>query len=180
MIRDFSHAYGLGYTLLRYFNAAGASADGMFGEYHNPETHLIPLVLEVPLGKRSDIKLFGDDYPTADGSCVRDYVHIDDLASAHLKAIMATTPDTAEVFNIGTGNGVSVFQIHKACEAVTGKKIPYEVLQRRPGDPPALVANPDKLMTQLGWAPAYANIEDTIATAWKWHTRFPAGYKDQE
>ncbi len=180
MIKDFSHAHGLGYTLLRYFNAAGASPDGMFGEYHNPETHLIPLVLEVALGKRDDIKLFGDDYPTPDGTCLRDYVHIDDLASAHLKAILATTPQTAEVFNIGTGNGVSVFEIHKACETVTGQQIPFEVLERRPGDPPALVANPDKLMSELSWSPAYANIEDTIATAWKWHTRFPAGYKDQE
>jgi len=180
MIRDFSHAYGLGYTLLRYFNAAGASADGMFGEYHNPETHLIPLVLEVPLGKRDDIKLFGDDYPTADGSCVRDYVHIDDLASAHLKAIMAITPETTEVFNVGTGKGVSVFEIHKACEVVTGQKIPFEILERRPGDPPALVADPDKLMSELDWSPTYTDIEDTIATAWKWHTRFPAGYKDQE
>lgn len=180
MIKDFSHAYGLGYTLLRYFNAAGASPDGKFGEYHNPETHLIPLVLEVPLGKRTDIKLFGDDYPTEDGGCVRDYVHIDDLASAHLAAIQTTTPDTHEVFNIGTGNGVSVFEIHAACEQVTGKTIPYEVLGRRPGDPPALVANPEKLMSELGWSPSYTNIEETISTAWKWHTRYPSGYKDQE
>ena len=180
MIRDFAHAYGLGYTLLRYFNAAGASPDGRFGEYHNPETHLIPLVLEVPLGKRADIKLFGDDYPTADGSCVRDYVHIDDLASAHLKAILATDSETAEVYNIGTGKGVSVFEIHKACEAVTGKTIPYEICERRPGDPPALVANPNKLMSKLDWSPKYTDIEDTIATAWKWHTQFPAGYQDHE
>lgn len=180
MIRDFSHAYGLGYTLLRYFNAAGASPDGRFGEYHNPETHLIPLVLEVPLGKRTNIKLFGDDYPTEDGSCIRDYVHIDDLASAHLLAIEATTPDTHEVYNIGTGNGVSVFEIHRACERVTGQKIPYEVLGRRPGDPPALVANPEKLMSGLDWQPRYTDIEDSIATAWKWHKQYPSGYKDRE
>lgn len=180
MIKDFSHAYGLGYTLLRYFNAAGASPDGQFGEYHNPETHLIPLVLEVPLGKRKDIKLFGNDYPTEDGTCVRDYVHIDDLASAHLLAIQATTPESHEVFNIGTGNGVSVFEIHKACEDVTGQPIPFEVLERRPGDPPALVANPDKLMSILGWSPKYTNITDTIATAWKWHCQYPSGYKNQE
>ena len=180
MIKDFSHAYGLGYTLLRYFNAAGASPDGQFGEYHNPETHLIPLVLEVALGKRQDIKLFGDDYPTADGTCIRDYVHIDDLASAHLLAIEATTPETKEVYNIGTGNGVSVYDIHRACEQVIGGKIPYEVLDRRPGDPPALVANPEKLMTNLGWIPQYNEIEDTIATAWKWHTNYPLGYKDRE
>ena len=124
--------------------------------------------------------MYGNDYPTEDGTCVRDYVHIDDLASAHLLAISATTPDTHEVFNIGTGNGVSVLEIHRACEKVTGKSIPFEIMGRRPGDPPALVANPDKLMSELGWSPAYTNIEDTIATAWKWHTRFPAGYKDQE
>ncbi len=180
MIKDFSHAYGLGYTLLRYFNASGASPDGQFGEYHNPETHLIPLVLEVPLGKRKDIKLFGDDYPTEDGTCVRDYVHIDDLASAHLLAIMATEPDTHDVYNIGTGKGVSVFEIHKACEDVTGHTIPFEVLGRRPGDPPALVANPDKLMSNLGWSPGYTDIADTIETAWKWHCKYPSGYKDQE
>lgn len=180
MIKDFSQAYGLGYTLLRYFNAAGASPDGKFGEYHNPETHLIPLVLEVPLGKRDDIKLFGDDYPTEDGSCIRDYVHIDDLASAHLLAIQATTSDTREIYNIGTGSGVSVFEIHKACEQVTGQKIPYEILGRRPGDPPALVADPEKLTSNLGWSPKYSNIADTIATAWKWHTNYPRGYKDRE
>ncbi len=180
MIKDFSHAYGLGHTLLRYFNAAGASPDGQFGEYHNPETHLIPLVLEVALGKRNDLKLFGDDYPTTDGTCVRDYVHIDDLASAHSLAIRATTADTHEVFNIGTGEGVSVFEIHKACEKVTGKSILYQMMERRPGDPPALIANPDKLQSMLGWEPKYKNIEDTISTAWKWHSNYPAGYKDRE
>ncbi len=180
MIKDFSGVYGIGHTLLRYFNAAGASSDGRFGEYHHPETHLIPLVLEVPLGMRKDIKLFGDDYPTEDGTCIRDYVHIEDLASAHLLAIEATSPETREVFNIGTGNGVSVFEIHRACEKVTGQQIPYEVLGRRPGDPPALVANPDKLMSVLGWKPAFTSIEDTIATAWKWHCEYPSGYKDQE
>jgi len=180
MIEDFSNAYGLGYTLLRYFNAAGASPDGEFGEYHNPETHLIPLVLQVALGERDDIKLFGDNYPTPDGSCIRDYVHVDDLASAHLLAIMATTPDTREVFNIGTGTGVSVFEIHRACETVTGHRIPYEVLGRRPGDPPALVANPDKLKSRLGWEPVYTDIDEIIATAWAWHKKYPHGYRDRE
>ena len=176
MIKDFSVAYGLGYTLLRYFNAAGASPDGQYGEYHNPETHLIPLVLDVPLGKRKDISLFGTDYPTADGTCIRDYVHIDDLASAHLLAILVTTPETREVYNIGTGKGVSVFEILKACESVTNTTIPYEVLARRPGDPPALVANPQKLLVNLGWKPKYIDIKHTIATAWKWHSNYPAGY----
>jgi len=176
MIRDFAQAYGLGFTLLRYFNAAGADPDGEFGEDHNPELHLIPLVLQVPLGKREKIYLFGDDYPTPDGTCIRDYVHTDDLASAHLLAIAATTPQTAEVFNIGTGQGQSVKQIHAACEAVTGQRIPFEVVARRLGDAPALVADPEKLLTQLCWKPKYRDISAVIETAWKWHKRYPNGY----
>jgi UDP-glucose 4-epimerase len=176
MIRDFAHAYGLGFTLLRYFNASGASPDGRFGEYHNPETHLIPLVLQVPLGQRDRLKVFGTDYPTADGTCIRDYVHIDDLASAHLLAIAATTAKTAEVFNIGTGQGCSVFEIIAACEQVTGTKVPYDVVARRPGDPPALVADPKKLIERLGWKPKYTRIADTIETAWRWHQKNPQGY----
>lgn len=176
MIRDFAHAYGMGFTLLRYFNASGGEPDGSHGEDHRPENHLIPLVLEVPLGKRDKIMVFGQDYPTADGTCIRDYVHIHDLASAHLLAIEATDETTAEVFNIGTGNGNSVMEIIKACEKVTGQTIPYEVTERRPGDPPRLVAEPTKLKTQLGWEPQYTNIEDTIATAWAWHKKFPNGY----
>ena len=176
MIRDFAHAYGMGFTLLRYFNASGGDADGRHGEDHRPENHLIPLVLEVPLGQRDKIMVFGDDYPTPDGTCIRDYVHTRDLASAHLLAIEATEPGTSEVFNIGTGNGQSVMEIIKACEKVTGQKIPFEITERRPGDPPRLVAEPTKLKTQLGWEPKYSNIEDTIATAWAWHQGHPNGY----
>jgi len=176
MIRDFAHAYGLGFTLLRYFNASGGSPDGRFGEYHHPETHLIPLVLDVPLGRRPLIKVYGNDYPTPDGTCIRDYVHIDDLASAHLLAIEQTQVDSAEVFNIGTGDGQSVLQIIQACEKVTGKTIPYEVTERRPGDPPRLVADPTKLKTRLGWKPKYTSIEDTIRTAWAFHQKNPDGY----
>lgn len=176
MIRDFAHAYGMGFTLLRYFNASGGDADGRHGEDHRPENHLIPLVLQVPLGQRDKIMVFGDDYPTPDGTCIRDYVHTRDLASAHLLAIEATEPGTGEVFNIGTGNGQSVMEIIKACEAVTGQSIAYEVTERRPGDPPRLVAEPTKLKTQLGWDPVYTNIEETIATAWAWHQAHPNGY----
>lgn len=176
MIRDFAHAYGFGFTLLRYFNASGGSADGRFGEYHNPETHLIPLVLEVPLGRRQDIKVFGSDYPTPDGTCIRDYVHVDDLASAHLLALERTSETTAEVFNIGTGIGQSVLEIIQACERVTGRKIPYQVVPRRPGDPPRLVADPRKLKEQLGWAPRFMAIDDTIRTAWAFHSQHPDGY----
>ena len=176
MIRDFAHAYGMGFTLLRYFNASGADPSGEFGEYHDPETHIIPLVLETALGKREIIKVFGTDYPTPDGTCIRDYVHIDDLASAHRLAIEATTPETAEVFNIGTGQGQSVMDIINACEKVTGIKIPQAITERRPGDPPALVADPAKLKTQLGWEPQYKSIENIIETAWAWHQKYPEGY----
>ena len=176
MIRDFAHAYGMGFTLLRYFNASGADSGGRYGEDHRPENHLIPLVLQVALGQRTHIDVYGVDYPTPDGTCLRDYVHTEDLAQAHRLAIAATTDTTAEVFNIGTGTGNSVLEIIAACEAVTGVKIPYKVCERRPGDPPALVASPRKLITQLGWKPKYPDIKDTIATAWEWHKNHPNGY----
>jgi len=176
MIRDFAHAYGFGFTLLRYFNAAGGSADGRFGEFHNPETHLIPLVLEVPLGRRPSIKVFGDDYPTPDGTCIRDYVHVDDLATAHLLALQRTQEGTAEVYNIGTGVGQSVLEVISACERVSGKKIAYQVAPRRPGDPPRLVADARKLKQELGWVPKYTEIEDTIRSAWAFHSSHPEGY----
>lgn len=179
MIRDFAHAYGLGFTLLRYFNASGADRDGEFGEAHDPETHLIPLLLQVALGQRDKLMLYGDDYPTPDGTCIRDYVHTDDLAQAHMLAITATTPTTAEVFNIGTGNGQSVKEVHRACEEVTGRKIPLEITARRPGDAPALVADPTKLKTQLGWKPEFYDIKRTVETAWAWHQKYPKGYADK-
>lgn len=176
MIRDFAHAYGLGFTLLRYFNASGADGDGEFGENHEPENHLIPLLLQVAAGQRDKLLMFGDDYPTPDGTCIRDYVHTDDLASAHLLAIQATTPKTAEVFNIGTGIGQSVRQVISACEKVTGRKLAIEVVARRPGDAPALVADPTKIKTRLGWQPQWNSIEDIVESAWRWHQRYPKGY----
>ncbi len=180
MIRDFAVAYGLGFTLLRYFNAAGADPDGAHGEDHDPETHLIPLVLEVPLGRRAAIGVLGDDYPTADGTCIRDYVHVQDLAEAHWLAIRATTPETAEVYNVGTGRGTSVLEVIQVCEAVTGQPIRRETRPRRPGDPPALVADPRKLMSRLGWRPSYPEIRETVATAWRWHSTHPQGYSGGE
>jgi UDP-glucose-4-epimerase GalE len=179
MIRDFAHAYGLGFTILRYFNASGADRDGEFGEAHDPETHLIPLLLQVALGQRDKLMLYGDDYPTPDGTCIRDYVHTDDLAQAHMLAIAATTNTTAEVFNIGTGNGQSVKEVHRACEEVTGRSIPLEITARRPGDAPALVADPSKLKTQLGWKPEFYDIKRTVETAWAWHRKYPKGYVDK-
>ncbi|MBC7835848.1 MAG: UDP-glucose 4-epimerase GalE [Phycisphaerales bacterium] len=179
MIRDFAHAYGLGFTLLRYFNAAGASPDGSHGEDHKPENHLIPLVLEVPLGKRGHITVFGNDYQTQDGTCIRDYVHTEDLAQAHRLAIQATSEKTTEVFNIGTGNGNSVVEVIRACEQVVGKPIKFQMTERRPGDPPALVADPAKLKGKLGWKPRYTDIKSVVETAWKWHSTHPDGYADR-
>lgn len=180
MIRDFAQTHGIGFTILRYFNAAGASGDGQFGEYHHPETHLIPLVLQDILQGSGSLKVFGDDYPTEDGTCIRDYVHIEDLASAHLLAMEAITGDTAEVYNIGTGTGQSVLDIIKACEQVSGHQVKYTIVERRPGDAPELVADPQKLKTRLGWKPRYPNIEDIVRTAWMWHKNKPDGYEKKQ
>ena len=179
MIRDFAHAYGLGFTLLRYFNAAGASEDGQFGEDHDPESHLIPLIFQAALGQRGKIMIFGNDYPTPDGTCIRDYIHVDDLAAAHLLAIQATTPETTAVYNVGTGHGHSVLDVLRICEEVSGKDIPREITVRRPGDPPALVTDPVKLKTELNWQPKFNDLRDTVATAWKWHSVHPNGYANE-
>lgn len=178
MIRDFAHAYGLGFTLLRYFNASGADESGDYGEDHRTENHLIPLVLRVPLGKAPHINVFGDDYNTPDGTCIRDYVHTDDLAQAHLLAIEATTPTTAEVYNIGSEKGSSVNEVIRACEEVVGQPIPRVVVGRRPGDPPVLIADATRLKTRLGWKPKYTDVRDIVRTAWKWHSTHPNGYGD--
>jgi len=162
MIRDFSHAHGLGFTILRYFNASGASPDGRHGEDHRPETHLVPLVLQVALGQREELAIFGTDYPTADGTCIRDYVHTSDLASAHRLAVEATEPGRGDVFNIGTGNGASVMEIIEACRKVSGHAIPTRNEARRAGDPPRLVAVPAKIKRELGWDPQYTAIEQVV------------------
>ncbi len=179
MIRDFAAAYGLGFTLLRYFNAAGADPDGQHGEDHTPESHLIPLVLKVAMGRMDRVKVFGGDYPTPDGTCIRDYVHTYDLATAHLLAITAMDEKTAEVFNVGTGQGASVLEVIRTAQSVTGRQITYEMVERRAGDPPALVADAGKLGKQLGWSPRYPTAREVIATAWKWHVGHPGGYQDQ-
>ena len=179
MIRDFAKSYGMGYTLLRYFNAAGADADGNHGEAHRLENHLIPLVLRVPLGQSPYVQVFGDDYETSDGSCLRDYVHTSDLARAHLMAIEAMTPETGEAYNLGTGNGHTVLEVIRACEEVVGQKIPMKIAGRRPGDPPALVADPGRIMRTLGWKPEFTDIRAIVESAWKWHKSHPNGYGDQ-
>ncbi len=176
MIADFAAADGLGYAILRYFNAAGASSDGAHGEDHRPETHLVPLALEVAAGRRARLLVFGDDYATADGTCVRDYVHVDDLAVAHARALESLRPGSADVYNVGTGRGFSVLEVAAACERASGRPIPREVVPRRAGDAPALVADADRIRRALGWEPAYRDPERIAASAWEWHRRHPDGY----
>ena len=167
--------YGLRYAALRYFNAAGASETR--GEDHDPEYHLIPIVLEVAQGKREKVIIFGDDYPTPDGSCVRDYIHVIDLAQAHILALHALD-EGSRVYNLGNGKGFSVKEVIQTARDVTGHAIPAEVGARRPGDPATLVASSDKIRQELGWQPQYSNLRDIIETAWKWHETHPNGYDD--
>ncbi len=176
MLRDYSAAYGIGFAALRYFNAAGASVDGAHGEQHDPETHLIPLVLQVALGQRSHIDIFGTDYETPDGTCVRDYIHVEDLAEAHLLALEKMTPGVGSAFNIGTGTGHSVREVIRVCEEVTGKKIAGKEGPRRAGDPPVLVAGSEKIHRELGWSPKFPDLRSIIETAWDWHRDHPKGY----
>ena len=175
-LADYSHAYGLGFAALRYFNAAGAAADGTIGEDHDPETHLIPLVLQVALGQRESVDLFGTDYPTPDGTCVRDYIHVDDLAAAHVLAIEKLTPGKALKLNLGTGRGASVQEVVDIARAVTGHKIPTRPCPRREGDPPELVANPESAKRELGWVAKHKDMRGIIESAWRWHKSHPHGY----
>lgn len=175
-LRDSATAWGLGATALRYFNAAGAAADGSIGEDHDPESHLIPLVLQVALGQRSALKIFGTDYPTPDGTCVRDYIHVEDLAAVHRLAIESQPAGCFRYYNVGTGTGVSVKELIDAARDVTGHEIPAEPAPRRAGDPPELYADPKKIMAELGWQPQYIDIRRTIETAWNWHRNHPKGF----
>ncbi len=175
-LADYSRAYGLGYAALRYFNAAGASPEGDLGEDHDPETHLIPLVLQVALGQRPHITVFGDDYPTPDGTCIRDYIHVDDLGAAHVLALEKLQAGQGLQLNLGTGRGHSVREVIEACRRVTGHPIPAQIGPRRPGDPPELVADARKAQRVLDWQPQYPDIEAIVRTAWKWHSSHPRGY----
>lgn len=165
---------GLGWTALRYFNAAGA--DGIRGEDHRPESHLIPLVLQVALEQRERIDIFGDDYPTDDGTAVRDYVHVADLAEAHVRAVEAIRAGDGRAYNVGTGRGHSVREVIDACRRITGHAIPAHTAQRRAGDPPALVADPGRIGNELGWSPRHRDLDDIVASAWNWHQDHPHGY----
>ena len=177
MIRWTAQAQGLKYVALRYFNACGAHVSGTIGEDHSPESHLIPLVLQVPLGKRDAISVFGDDYPTADGTCIRDYIHVTDLAAAHVLAMeyLAGGGDS-DVFNLGNGVGFSVAEIIDKARAVTGHEIPSVMEARRSGDPAVLVASNEKARRVLGWEPEFDDIERIIETAWRWHKGHAEGY----
>ncbi len=175
-LEDYAKAYGFGFAALRYFNAAGASPLGGIGEDHDPESHLIPLVLQVALGQRKHISIYGTDWPTPDKTCIRDYIHVDDLSSAHLAAIERIELGKGLKVNLGTGNGFSVRQIIETCRAVTGHEIPAIEGDRRPGDPPELVADASLAKEVLGWEPKYLTPKPIIETAWKWHQSNPTGY----
>ncbi len=177
-LADYAAAYGWGYAALRYFNAAGASSDGSIGEDHDPETHLIPLVLQTVLGQKPHIEVFGTDYPTPDGTCIRDYIHVEDLAEAHLLALEALQPGEELRYNLGIGRGYSVREVIRTAEEVTGKQVPVQEGSRRPGDPPALVASSDKIQRELGWRPRYPELRGIVETAWNWHRNHPRGYGD--
>jgi UDP-glucose 4-epimerase len=174
LLEWYRQARGLGYAALRYFNTAGGLPGR--GEAHQPETHLIPLVLQVALGQRSGVQIFGTDYPTPDGTCVRDYIHVADLVPAHLQALEALEPEAQLIYNVGSGVGYSVRQVIETARRVTGHPLPAEEAPRRPGDPPRLVANPDKIRRELGWTPQHPSLEDIIASAWEWHRTHPKGY----
>jgi UDP-glucose 4-epimerase len=177
-LADYARAYGLGYAALRYFNAAGASPEGDLGEDHTPESHLIPIVLQVALGQRERITVFGDDYPTPDGTCIRDYIHVDDLAAAHLKALERLEPGRGLQLNLGTGRGHSVRQVIDACRRISGRPIAVEIGPRRPGDPPELVADSSRAQAALDWRPKYMELDAIVETAWRWHSTHPQGYGD--
>ncbi len=178
LMADFDKAYGLKYVALRYFNAAGAHESGEIGEDHNPESHLIPIIMQVLNGKREKLGIFGDDYPTPDGTCIRDYIHITDLADAHIKALESLKSGaSSNAYNLGNGNGFSVKEVVETVEKVVGKPVKREIVPRRAGDPAVLVASSDKIKKELGWKPEYDSLEKIVASAWKWHSTHPDGFK---
>ncbi|GAB6181518.1 UDP-glucose 4-epimerase GalE [Desulfotomaculum defluvii] len=178
MLHWFNRAFGLKYVSLRYFNAAGADSIGDIGEDHSPETHLIPLVLQTALGQLPMMQVFGSDYPTPDGTCIRDYIHVNDLANAHLLALEYLMDGGAStVFNLGNSKGFSILEVIKMAETVTNSNIKYKMVPRRPGDPAVLVASSEKIQRVLGWQPQLNQLEDILKTAWLWHKSNPRGYK---
>lgn len=178
ILNDFHNAYDMQYVALRYFNASGADPEGELGEDHRPESHLIPLVLQTALGQRESINIFGTDYPTSDGTCIRDYIHINDLAQAHylaLDRLLNHLPGGQ--YNLGTGNGFSVKEVIDMAAKITGKSIHTNSTDRRPGDPASLISSSEKVIKELGWKPQFSDLHTIIETAWNWHNKYPNGYK---
>jgi UDP-glucose 4-epimerase len=176
MLRAYAAAYDMAVVSLRYFNVAGADPAGDIGEDHDPESHLVPLTLQVALGKRPCVRILGDDYDTPDGTCIRDYIHVRDLSEAHVLALKAARRGTMKVYNLGNGEGFSVKQVIETCRKVTGRPIPAEVAPRRPGDSPRLIASSKRAMEELGWRPRYHGLETIVSHAWVWHRTHPDGY----
>ena len=177
---EYGAAYQLGFCALRYFNAAGASPDGTIGEDHDPETHLIPIVLQAALGQRSLVDIFGTDYPTPDGTCIRDYIHVDDLALAHILALERLGPGDRLAFNVGIGRGYSVREVIDTARSVTGKGIAVREGPRRAGDPAVLVADASKIRRELGWKAQYSELRPILETAWNWHKSHPKGFGERK
>ena len=178
ILEDYSKAYGLKYVSLRYFNVAGADIDGEIGEWHEPETHLIPNILDVAIEKKEYVEVYGTDYPTPDGTCIRDFIHVVDLAEAHILALEYLRKNQkSDVFNLGNGNGFSVLEVIKKVEEITGKSINYKKMPRREGDPPVLVADATKARNILNWKPKYNSSDTIIETAWDWHKKLYREYK---
>lgn len=179
VLRDYAAAKSdFAFAALRYFNVAGAASDGSIGEDHTPETHLIPVVLQAAMGKREKITMFGDDYPTPDGTCIRDYIHVEDLVDAHAVVLEALEDGDQRFYNLGTGQGLSVKQIVDACKRVTGVNFKVDLGPRRPGDPPQLYADPRKIQNELGWQAQITDVDTTVQTAWNWFKAHPDGYED--
>ncbi len=175
MLTWFSRIHGMRYASLRYFNAAGATVE--LGEDHRPESHLIPNILQVAMGKRESVSIFGSDYPTHDGTCIRDYIHVTDLASAHILALVALDEHPCLIYNLGNGRGFSVREVIQTARKITGHKIPVVEAPRRPGDPAVLVASSEKIQRELGWKPKFPTLDAIIASTWQWYQKFPEGYQ---
>lgn len=171
--------YGMAYCCLRYFNASGAHPEGHIGEDHTPEYHLIPIILQVALGQREKLTIFGDDYPTPDGTCIRDYIHVIDLAEAHILALEALADGKSRKYNLGNGKGYSIMEVLQTARDITGHPIPAAVGARRPGDPATLIADSTRIMQELGWHPEFGSLRQIIETAWNWHRSHPNGYASQ-
>jgi len=178
ILKWYDYAYGIKFVALRYFNAAGAHESAKIGEDHKPETHIIPIVLQVALGQRDKVSIFGNDYPTKDGTCVRDYIHVTDLAQAHIIGLKKLETGVSAKYNLGNGNGFSVKEIVNIAQDVTGRKIPVEYSPRREGDPAVLIAGADKIKKELGWNPRFGDVRKVLETAWAWHKQHPKGYED--